>query len=245
VNAVASILPIEGVSEELLRALNERFRQLSQESTSTTSGSVAGLVFTHANRASANLTAVGTYGTESDRGVVYQVQSVGSSKAWVYISGQFKAAFADRPTDLGSNDTGFLWHVSDYAHLLRWTGTGWEFVDEMGGYFAFRVVAPDGNGWVLCDGTATHYLHITAGVVSEVAITPPNLTGTPAYLKAGAAYAVTINAAVVPATTGPTGVGVTAGSGASSAANNTTHTHAVSLPGDPVSNVVCLPYFRK
>jgi hypothetical protein len=145
VNAVASILPIEGVSEELLRALNERFRQLSQESTSTTSGSVAGLVFTHANRASANLTAVGTYGTESDRGVVYQVQSVGSSKAWVYISGQFKAAFADRPTDLGSNDAGFLWHVSDYAHctavdrnglgirrrdgrLLRVSrgGTGWE-----------------------------------------------------------------------------------------------------------------------
>jgi hypothetical protein len=244
VNAVASILPIEGVSEELLRALNERFRQLSQESTSTTSGSVAGLVFTHANRASANLTAVGTYGTESDRGVVYQVQSVGSSKAWVYISGQFKAAFADRPTDLGSNDAGFLWHVSDYAHLLRWTGTGWEFVDEMGGYFAFRVVAPDGNGWALCDGSATHYLHITAGVVSEVAITPPDLVTNGTYLKTGAAYAGTRTAAVLPTTSAPSTVNLAIGTGAATA-SSITHTHAISLPGDPVANVVGLPYFRK
>ncbi len=243
-NTVPSILPIDGVPEELLRALNDRFRQLTQSSPQAVSGSSAGLVFTHATRASANLAAVGTYGTESDRTVVYQVQTVGSAKVWVYVSGVFKADFADEPTDLGPYDTGFLWDVSDYAHLLRWTGTGWEFVDEMGGYFAFRVVAPDGNGWQVCDGTATHYLHILAGVVSEVAITPPNLTGNPAYLKGGAAYSATIHAAVVPVTIGPTGVSVNLGAGAIVMPPNT-HTHIVQLPGDPVANVVCLPYFRR
>lgn len=241
-NPVASILPIQGVPEELLRALNDRFRQLSSSSSQAETGSAAGLIFTHANRASANLTSVGTYGTESDRTVVYQVQSIGSSKVWVYVSGVMKAVFADEPADLGTNDTGFLWNVSDYAHLLRWTGTGWEFVDEMGGYFAFRVVAPDGNGWQVCDGTATHYLHIAAGVASAVAITPPNLTGTPAFLKAGAAYAVTINAAVVPTTGAPSATAPGAGAGTVA---HQAHSHTVTLPGDPVPNVVCLPYFRK
>lgn len=96
-----------------------------------------------------------------------------------------RATFANQPTGLWANAEGTLWSVTDYGHLLRWTGTGWEFADAMGGYIAGRVVAPDGDGWVLCDGSSTHYLHVVAGVASEMAFTTPNLTGNPLVPEMG------------------------------------------------------------
>jgi hypothetical protein len=154
-----------------------------------------------------------------------------------------RATFANRPTDLGANDAGFLWYVSDYAHLLRWTGTGWEFVDEMGGWVAWRVVAPDGNGWQLCDGSATHYLHVSAGAVSEVAHTPLTLTGG-YYPKFGAAYGGALNASTTPTAAGPSAVVNVLGSSVTSVATGA-HTHVITLPADPVANAVGLPYFRR
>jgi hypothetical protein len=239
---VVPILPVKGVSDELIRILNDRFRQVSQASPASVSGSRVGLWFPHARRPDANLTAVGTYGTETDRGLLYQVQTVNASQVWVYVSGVMRADFASEPTDLGANDEDLLWSVTDYSHLLRWTGTGWEFADGGGKYIADFVGAPDANGWQLCDGSATHYLHITGGAVSEVAFTTPNLTGSPAYKKSGAAYSGTINAAVPPTTSGL--LGTVAGSAVSGAASST-HTHTISLPNDPVANLVTLPYFRR
>lgn len=234
------ILPVQGIPDELIIAINTRFRQITGDTGGSAAGADPGLICTHANRPSINITPLGTYCSETDRGVTYQLRSVSSSRAWVYASGVMRAAFASAPTDLGANDAGFLWSVSDYAHLLRWTGTGWEFVDEMGGYVAWRVVAPDGNGWQLCNGSATHYLHISAGVASEVAHTTLNLSGSPAYLKYGAAYAGSITAAVL-TTSGPTGNQTVTAGGATAA--STAHTHT--LTADPVANAVGLPYFRR
>src|ERR1041384_6010390 len=128
--AVAAILPIQGVPDELLRALNDRFRQISSSTAAGSTGSPAGLFFTHKNRPDANAQTVGTFGTETDRGLVYQVQTVSSAQKWVYCSGVLRATFASRPTDLGAQDANLQWSVTDYGHLLRWTGTGWEFEDR-------------------------------------------------------------------------------------------------------------------
>jgi hypothetical protein len=227
-------MPIKGVPDELIQILNARFREASGGAASTSvGGSAAGFFFTHKGRPDANAQGIGTFGTETDRGVVYQVQTVRSAQVWVYVSGVMRATFANRPTDLGAQDEGFQWSVTDYGHLLRWTGTGWEFEDDHGGYIAGRAVAPDGNGWQLCDGSSTNYLHVTGGAVSEVSYTTPNLNGTPAYLKWANAYTGTIVAANAP-TTGPF----------NAAAGGTAVVQSVNNNGEP-AHLNLLPYFRR
>lgn len=196
--SISAILPIDGVPEALLRAVNDRFRQLDQSTSAVNGGGSSGLV----------------------------------SSAKIY-----KATFAMQPTpNLGVQDAGFLWYVSDYNHLLRWTQSGWEFVDEMGGYIVGRVVVPDGNGWKLCDGSATHYLHIAAGIVSEVAYTTPNLNSNPAYLKWASTYTGSIVAA-----TAPSLGSASRGTATPLTPNALTDVHADAEP----QHLIVLPYFRR
>lgn len=226
------ILPVKGIPDEFIIAINTRFRQLLSPADGGAAGTDPGLICTHANRPSVNLTPLGTYCSETDRGVTYQLRSVSSSRAWVYASGVMRAAFASRPVDLGANDAGFLWSVTDYAHLLRWTGTGWEFIDDMGGYVAGRIVAPDGNGWQLCDGTATKYLHISGGAVSEVSYTTINLT-TGAYPKYANAAGGSITASNAP--------GVAKGGTFSVGTGFLTNVDGTGQP----PHIDMLPYFRR
>lgn len=96
---VTAILPIPGVSDELLQAINERFRQLeaarvapASSSTKTVNtvtvlqGSVGGLFFLAVNRPDANGTPAGTFGYETDTGTFLQVQTVSSAQVWVQVS---------------------------------------------------------------------------------------------------------------------------------------------------------------
>ena len=64
---------------------------------------------------------------ETDRGnVVYEAQNVTPNSAqWVFVAGVYGAAAAKEPTDLGVNDTGFLFFATDTLKLLRWSGTAW------------------------------------------------------------------------------------------------------------------------
>lgn len=91
---------------------------------------------------------------ESDRSVFY----VAIAGVWVYESGVCRVAQADLPTDLGTaGDVGFLAYVTDYAHLLRWNGTGWEWAPgELGSdYVSAFVTGPDDTtGWLACNGAA-------------------------------------------------------------------------------------------
>lgn len=228
-----AILPIPGVPDDLIRILNDRFRELSG------GGSVAGktvgpgLFFQTKSRPDANGTAVGTFGSDIDTGLLYQVQTVRSAQVWVYASGIMRAALASLPT-VGLSDAGLLWWVTDYTHLLRWNGTAWEFADEPGGYIAGRVVAPDGTGWQLCDGSGTTYLQVAAGVLSEQAFATPSLVWTPGYLKWGAAYTGNIIAANPPST--PSKVGQGTGSN--------TAVSVISADAQP-AHLELLPYFRR
>ena len=132
-----------------------------------------------------------------------------------------RGALADIPSSLSATvDVGFLYYVTDFHHLIEWNGAAWQFGpgDTGNGYFADFAVAPTpAAGWKLCNGTATTYL-VMGVTVTTAALTPPDLNGTPAYRKSGAAY----SGAIV--TTG----GALTGAGAL----------------DP-SHITVLPYFRR
>jgi len=80
------------------------------------------------------------------------------------------------------DDAGQLVYVTDYNHLLRWTGTGFALGpgENGSGYIsAFHDDPSPTTGWKLCDGTATSKLN-SDGTTS--AITVPDYT-TSSYLK--------------------------------------------------------------
>ena len=136
---------------------------------------------------------------ETDRQVYYRVQSVNGTAAWVYQRGTMTDVFANKPTDLGPNDAGFLWTVSDYCHTLQWTGTGWQAAPGIvwdGGKIEGFLVDPDAlSGWHLCDGSVVNYLKQDG---STVAITLPDMVSAPgkaSYLKFGATASAGLNPA--------------------------------------------------
>lgn len=151
-----------------------------------------------------------------DRQVTYVL--IGSD--WLYASGYMRDVKANVPTDLGPHDEGFLMYVEDYHHLVMWGGSFWQFGpgDDGSAYFRDMVrAATPPVGWAPCDGSATNYL-IPGATLESVAFMTPNLTGSPAYRKSGAAYSDAI----------VTGGGTLTGGGAS----------------DP-SHITVLPYFRR
>lgn len=205
-------LPADLAPDQLIPAINERLRRLSATAaqaapaSSETRGAVtsiaesAGFAILHAQRATYSAGASpNAFLVETDRGLLYQSQA----SQWRYVSGVMSVDFAGIPGDLTANDAGLLCRVTGYEHTLRWDGGGWAFADAQGGWIAGRVAAPDGDGWQVCDGSATTYLHIFDGIVIAVVFTTPNLIGTPAFPKFGAAYTGTITAATAPTISAP------------------------------------------
>jgi hypothetical protein len=180
---------------------------------------------THANRLAlypASTTATGTLFWETDRTVLYIVIESAGVRSWQYSAGMFSAAFASRPTDLGTGDANFLMWVSTYNHIMKWVGNAWVFTDTQGGYFIDAAVAL-GAGWLLCDGTATTYLTISGADLAETAFTTPdeNSGAAGVYHESAAAYTGTINAATAPTLSGASAA-TTATNQATTATNQNT-----------------------
>jgi len=100
----------------------------SSSSTSISSAPATVIEDTHANRLAhypATTYAVGTLFFETDREVMYSVNLVGGVNAWVYMLGIMTNVFANRPTDLGTNDVNFLFLATDVGTLYQWTGSAW------------------------------------------------------------------------------------------------------------------------
>jgi hypothetical protein len=99
---------------------------------------------------------------------------------------------ANLPTNLTVNQKGYLISVSDYAHILRWTGSAWTWGpgDPGSGYIAPFLSAPTQLGWHLCDGSMVKRLNADGTLTSVVL---PNYT-TAAYLKLGTILAMGPNA---------------------------------------------------
>lgn len=148
----------------------------------------------------------------------------GTQKAGVAGStlGQLNGTLAEQPTGLSAVNDGLLYFVSDYGRLVRWNASvsAWEDAPGTlpGGIIQTFAVAPTGTGWVLCDGGATTRLVVGGATLTTAAFTTPNLTGSPAYLKTGAAYA-----------------GISAASG-TTASDGVDHTHG-GVTGGPNAHI--------
>ncbi len=106
----------------------------------------------------------------------------------------FFDSYASVPT-LTLADAGTLVFVTDYNHLMRWTGSLWVFADGGNAFIAHFATAPPASaGWTLCNGTSQGYL-VGGASLSVTLVTLPDLAGSPAYLKAAAAYTGSIVAA--------------------------------------------------
>lgn len=174
------------------------------------------------------------------------------------------------PTTWTVRDTNRLVCITDYAHLLRWTGTAWTWGPGEEGIHPIVMFPVDPNpttGWQLCDGTTVAYLKSDGTTANFVT---PDLTSAgnkAAYAKLGTP--VGVNAAVAPTITNAlvTGSGAANLGNANAAVNvvqtgatfvaaNATHTHFDSghthtiaattsaADGEP-RNYILRPWFRR
>lgn len=176
---------------------------------------------------------------------------------------------------LKAGDEGLLVEVTDYAHILRWTGSAWEWGpgETGGGYVQAFAVDPTGAGWQLCDGSTVDYLKSDGTTDSYTAPDLVSSAADAAYLKLGDPVSGP-NAATAPgftggslsteltginATTGPP-VGTTNVTAGAVAVASSAHTHAIGItdPGHTHTigagsvddtgeprNMVLRPFFRR
>lgn len=140
-------------------------------------------------------------------------QSLSLSSFISEVSGQIgSGTLAAIPTNLGSDNAGFRYFITDYGHSVTWDGSAWDWTpgDDGNGFLVPFPVTPSQAGWGLCDGSSYTYL-IMGATITTGSFTTPNLTGSPAYIKAGAAYAG-ITAKAGSTGTGSTGTGTATGS---------------------------------
>lgn len=98
----------------------------------------------------------GTIWIETDTTLVYEWR--GASLAWFYVAGIYartQSQLAALAATLKASDAGLLVNVTDYGHVLRWTGTGWTWgPGEPGSGMSIPfTVAPTGAGWHAADGS--------------------------------------------------------------------------------------------
>lgn len=136
--------------------------------------------------------------------------STGAS--WVYAYGMRSVAQADIATFaalLGTNDARVLLEVTDYTHVLKWSGSAWNWgPGESGAHPIEGHPVDPGVGWGLCDGSTYAYLQADGTTAN---FTTPDYT-TAAYVKFG-----------ISSTIGPTAAGGVVSS-------ESAHTHGVDPP---------------
>lgn len=230
----------------------ERLFAMSDGSSSSSSSGGGVIYGTRAARLGAGAYPDGTLYVITDEGeLVYQSQA----SAWVFIEGSYKrtqAQIAAYIATLGATDAGVLIEVTDYRHVLRWTGSALEWGPNEDGrhdIVALPVDPSPTTGWQLCDGTTVSYLN-SDGTTGSFAT--PDLTSAAnkaAYLKLGDAVAGP-TAAVAPTFTG-NAIGFTTSTAAAAAGlafltSPTTQpiTGSVSATGEPRSYKL-RPWFRQ
>ncbi len=167
---------------------------------------------------------------------------------WDYYSGIYQCLQAALPT-LGLHDAGFLAQVTDYGHLLQWTGAAWTWGPaELGsGFIQGFLSNPTISGWHLCNGATVSRLN-SDGTLTNVTL--PDYT-TAAYAKLGITSSAGPNAAsgdseavsagtpagtvsqATPVTSGAPSASVQVNAGTSFFVATTDHTHDVPVDGAP------------
>lgn len=237
-SSVSLTLPPEiPLPAEIQRLLNERFRTIEQTLGSSGNGKAG--CGRHADRPMPRTTGLGGLYYENDRGLLY----VSDSSKWLYVAGTMACTQSARPGDLSAADTGLLVNITDYAHLLRWNGKGFEWApgDPGSDYVELRCSAPAGNGWQLCNGFIDLTYLKSDGTLDKR--TMDDLLSQDTFPKFVASY--TTGGRVVADPTGaPTGaISVTsASSGTTYDVASTSHYHQD--PGAP-PYLGLIPYYRR
>ncbi len=178
-------------------------------------------VGTHANRGVVDTStlAVGDLYLETDRVAVYEWTATG----WLFIGNFYSPMDVTlspntKPADLGAADVGFWIWSTDFARGYKWTGAAWAEDNHNDSRYQIGMfaVAPDQNGWTICDGSTISRSTTTGGVTNY---TTPDLITANRFLRAANAAGGTGGAA--------------------------THTHAVDPPSTassgPTPNVTSAP----
>jgi hypothetical protein len=199
--------------------------------------------------------------------LTYIGEKVSGAIVWVYQSGVMYDTFANRPTDLGTNDVGALYIPSEHLHWCKWTGAAWLIVDDDGGTFKESVRAL-GAGYQLCDGSATSYLTASGANLVQTAFTTADETSNGAarttFHRSSNVYSGTVVPATTPGFAGSIDSATTGISTGSASFNNVAptataltppltdpgHTHGVTgltvtLPDNPVQYLEVLRYLRR
>ena len=134
-----------------------------------------------------------------------------------------------------ASEAGLIYYVTDFAHMVRWDGTTWAFMDGGNNFFA-DFSAPPGTGWALANGTIVTFLTVGATLGTNT-LTLPNLNGTAAYKKSGSVYTGTIAAA--DGSSGSEAAHVHTGPSHTHTVPNTnteaSHTHTLTIPDQAVT----------
>lgn len=148
---------------------------------------------------------------------------------------------------LGASNAGLLVWVTDYNHVLEWTGAAYQWGPGENGsaFFQGFAAAPTGNGWHACDGSFVNYLR-SDGTLGGAVL--PNTAGSAAYMKFGSAYNSTIQVADAPLFAGDAATTTLVSQYTITelvVAGPYTPSGNISLPGDPIPNFTSILYFRK
>lgn len=111
---------------------------------------------------------------ETDRTLYY----IAHSGRWSYSSGMMQVLRKNLPTDLQLTDAGVLAYITDFFHILRWIGNGWNWGpgEAQSGFVAsFAIAPPENSGWVAADGSDNVPVLNGDGTVDFVTV--PNVSG--------------------------------------------------------------------
>lgn len=141
----------------------------------------------------------GTFYFQNDRGILY----VDNGTAWQYFTGTYprlQSELAALAATLGTGDTGLLVNVTDYNHMLQWTGSAWQAGpgEQMGNFFQDFATGGPANpiGWHVCDGSSVSHLKADGSLSTPEIL--PDTQSFPAYRKLGSSYSQVITAATRP-----------------------------------------------
>jgi hypothetical protein len=225
-------LPAGAQGADIVAAVNDRIRRINLALAGTATAPAVSTVIrsveilpagvsygTHAARLSTPAASVADAAQwyETDRLSWFQFEA----GAWHWTGGEYPCPQAALPRDLGANDAGFRAGVTDYGHVLVWSGSAWAFAPgESSGYIViWGLTAPIGGVWHPCDGGLYSFLQPNGTVLTYTLV---NLNGNVAAIMGGG-FSVTLNPATAPtlasgaavalANDGDAGASVSAGTG--------------------------------
>lgn len=126
----------------VLQAIRKAYDYLAQAAPENATSADTVIIGTHIQRGllpAANQS-TGVFFIETDRSeAFYVVQQVSSANQWVLVMGFMYGLLAARPSDLTTNDVGFLYTATD-ALDYRWSGSAWVTLDEARGGSSLSTV---------------------------------------------------------------------------------------------------------